>query len=419
MQHNSAANAIIAGLQAVTRDWAKQRKAEERDQNRRDKRWLALRREREVSIKDAVYTVIEQAYLKASANNTLPAMARQVMYQVRPLIQAYTNKPLDDDYFTQTLLPDYVSERDLDWNIVYDERGHLLEPHTGKTIGLGTLPVRQYLRQMKSGPYFSPASFAGAEVETCGPEARFGAVLFIEKEGFFPLFEEVRLAERYDLGIMSTKGMSNTSARELIDEMCSKHGIPALVLHDFDKSGFSILGTLQNDNRRYEFKHKPQIIDLGLRLADIDGLQSEAYHPGANIERNLRSNGATQEEAEFLLKRRVELNAFASDDFVRFIERKLEENGIKKVVPKRDVLAKAYRLFVDSRRLEAIVEVELGKASYRFIAVPEDLEKRVRTMLAKHPEMRWDSAVRSAAETDGFPVGLQAKIQRKLWKSER
>ena len=34
-------------------------------------------------------------------------------------------------------------------------------------------------------------------------------MLFIEKEGFLPLFEAVHLAERYDLAIMSTKGMSN------------------------------------------------------------------------------------------------------------------------------------------------------------------------------------------------------------------
>jgi hypothetical protein len=210
----------------------------------------------------------------------------------------------------------------------------------------------------------------------------------------------VKLAERYDIAIMSTKGMSNTAARELIDEMCGLHGIPALVLHDFDKSGMSILGTLKNDNRRYEFKYSPRIIDLGLRLADVVDLEleSEDYDPGGNVDDNLRLNGATEEEIKFLRHRRVELNAFASDRFVSFIERKLDKNGIKKVVPDRDILARAYRLFVHSRRVEEIVGAELDKVSNDPVTVPKALEKRVRAMLAKHHEMRWDRAVREAAD---------------------
>ena len=43
-----------------------------------------------------------------------------------------------------------------------------------------------------------------------------------------PLFEAVKLAERYDLAIMSTKGMSVTAARELVDVLCGDHGIPLL-----------------------------------------------------------------------------------------------------------------------------------------------------------------------------------------------
>ena len=53
----------------------------------------------------------------------------------------------------------------------------------------------------------------------------------------------MHLAERYDLAIMSTKGMSNTSARRLLDEMCGERELKVFVLHDFDKSGLSILAT--------------------------------------------------------------------------------------------------------------------------------------------------------------------------------
>ena len=85
-----------------------------------------------------------RAYLAASSNDTLPATARQVMYAARPEIQERTGKQLDDQYFTQTLLPDYMEEHGVDWDVVFDDRGHLREPHTGHGIGLGTLKVRQY-----------------------------------------------------------------------------------------------------------------------------------------------------------------------------------------------------------------------------------------------------------------------------------
>jgi hypothetical protein len=52
----------------------------------------------------------------------------------------------DSQYFCQTLLVDYMQERDVEWDVVWDDRGHFTEPHTGRTIGLGTLNVRNYLR---------------------------------------------------------------------------------------------------------------------------------------------------------------------------------------------------------------------------------------------------------------------------------
>src|SRR5262245_31578269 len=120
MAKNDTASAIVSGLRAVTRDWAKQRKSEERDAARRTHRYDRLVRSREQSIKEVAYEVMQQAYLKASANGTLPATARQVMYAARPLIQQRTDKQLDDQYFTQQLLPDYMNEHRVAWDVVFD-----------------------------------------------------------------------------------------------------------------------------------------------------------------------------------------------------------------------------------------------------------------------------------------------------------
>jgi hypothetical protein len=348
----------------VTKDWAKQRKAEERHTSA-----LANRRARLVrasdyhNFKSAAEEAMEQAYMAASANGTLPASARQVMYQARPSIQDMMGgRPLNDQYFCQTLLPNYMEEYGVDWDITYDDRGHFTEPHTGHSIGLGTISVRDYLDESIGEPVLDPPGFAPGHVTTHGPDSCIGAVLFIEKEGFLPLFEAVHLADRYDLAIMSTKGMSSTAARTIVDRLC-RDQVPLLVLHDFDKAGFSIIGTLRRDTRRYTFDNKTKIVDLGLRLADVRALNLEVdaedtFDRGRDSAKreNLRLNGATREEAEFVLTRRVELNALTSDQLVAFIEGKLKKHAIKKLVPPADLLGDAYRLFVNNKRLERIVE---------------------------------------------------------------
>ena len=344
------ARKIIAAVEGVTAKWTKQRKAEERhaaaEGNRRD----AMTRRRRVTIKDAAYDAMPAAYAKASANGTLPALARQIMYAARPTILARTGKEqLNDEYFTQQLLPNFMTEHPeltAGWNVVFDARGNFVEPHTEKRVPLGTLNVRDYLAEIRHHKVEAPDfDIWEARHPTVGPKDRFGAILFIEKEGFTPLLEAVQLAERHDLAIMSTKGMSVTASRELVERVCSL-GVPLLVLHDFDKSGFSIVGTLRRSTRRHQFApgHASRVIDLGLRLEDVDGLETEdvyfAPQSRAKVAANLRENGATEAEIAFSLKQRVELNAFASDELVAWIERKLLEHGVAKVVPDADALAK-------------------------------------------------------------------------------
>ena len=159
--------------------------------------------------------------------------------------------------------------------------------------------------------------------------------------------------------------------------MCSDHDIPLLLLHDFDKAGFSIAGTLQRDTRRYEFQNSIEVVDLGLSLADVEamGLESEyQHHPKASksaLMANLRENGASEEEIAFMFRdfdrlrstRRVELNAMTSPQFVAFVERKLRENGVAKIVPDQDLLAEVYIGMERGRRLEAGSREELLRST--------------------------------------------------------
>jgi hypothetical protein len=399
----SMAERLRDSVLGVTKDWAKQRKSEERHASAEANRRARLIRASDYyNFRSAAFEVMEQAYMAASANDTLPASARQVMYQARPLVQDMMGgQPLNDQYFCQQLLPDYMAENEVNWDVVYDDRGHLIEPHTERTIGLGTISVRDYLEDLTE-PELTEPGFAPGMTETRGPAGCFGAVLFIEKEGFLPLFEAVHLAERYDLAIMSTKGMSNTSARRLVDEMCGDRDLKLLALHDFDKSGLSIFATLRGDTRRYTFINDVEVIDLGLRLADVRqlGLQPEsAFDKGSDASRrwNLRQNGATPEEIEFLLRQRVELNALTSDQLVAFIERKLRQHGVKKIVPERKMLDEAFRLFVRNREIKKIIEREMKKLNGATANPPSNLSIQVWHYLEAHPEARWDEAVTEIA----------------------
>jgi hypothetical protein len=398
------ANDIIGLVRAGTKRWTRTRKTEERNPASRSYRMSRMTRERGVSFKEAASQIMESAYMKASGDGALPANARQIMYAARGHIQTVTGKQLNDQYFCQTLLPDYLQETGVDWDVVYDARGHFTEPHEGEGFGIGTLEVRNYLAGLHDARLVE-ASLSQAKVETSGPNGSFGAGMFVEKEGFDPILKAARIADKYDIAIMSTKGMSVTAARALADEMCYAYNIPLLLLRDFDKSGFSISGTMQRDTRRYEFRNNIKVINLGLNLEDVESLGLEPeyqHHPkgtkGALIE-NLRTNGASEEEIGFMFRdfdtlrstRRVELNAMTSPQFVAFVERKLRENGVAKIVPNQELLAEVYAGMERGLRLQQAFE-ELDEEAEEF-KPPRDLKKRIRKLLEEDPTMRWDAAI--------------------------
>src|SRR5262249_3318729 len=382
----------------ATSKWTRQKKSEERHPGMIRYRVSRMTKVPRKTQKEAAWQIMEAAYMAASANDILPAKARQIFYQARPKIMAMTeNRQLQYGYFSQTLLPDYVEEKNLDWNVVYDARGHFEEPHTNRHIGCGTLEVRTSLGAAKD-PSIVPPEFADAGVDIIGPAGGFGAILYVEKEGFDSLFKAVNLANRYDLMIISNKGVSVTAARKLIDEICGGRELPLFVLHDFDFDGFKIFGTLQRDTRRYQFAYAVEVIALGLRLADIAGLEREPAAASKSskdiLRRQLAENGATDAESAILLNERVELNAMTSDALVAMIERKLNEHGLTKVIPDDELLRKTYRAFHRSQQLHANFEEMEGGVEETKIRAAKDLRDRVCAILTKQTDLRWDDALR-------------------------
>ena len=151
-----------------------------------------------------------------------------------------------------------------------------------------------------------------------------------------------------------------------MDHFVGELGVPVFVIRDFDVSGFNIAGTLGRNTRRYQWT-SAGAIDLGLRLEDVEdeGLASEKVFYETKdkggekkrlldpnnpfdrkkihqkIDAQLRENGATEKEIEFLVENRVELNAFTSRGLVDWIERELVAAGVCKVVPASETLRAA------------------------------------------------------------------------------
>lgn len=403
--------AIASATKSATKQWKDAKRRADRNDRVSSTRLQRLRYSpSHVSIRDAAFAVMEDAYNKASANGKYYANARQIMYAARPaILERADATELNDVYFTQTLLKDYIEERAPAWKVVWDARGHLIEPHTSEKVSLGGAGVERYM----SGWHSAIAAQAPAvetRVETSGPQNRFANVLFIEKEGFTEILTHAGIGERYDMGIMSTKGLPVKAACDLVERM-HRAGVRVFVLHDFDLAGFKIVRTLKRGTR---LARGSPVIDLGFRMNDIEGLPSESvsYRQAKSPRFYLHKCGATEEETRFLVSsggrggwsgERVEINAMTSDQLIAWLERKFEEHEVEKVVPDKDTLKEAYARAVFLKRIEgkiAQIKDELEDEGREDRSPPKRLSRRVKAILKKKPSMSWDDAVWELAPDD-------------------
>ena len=91
-----------------------------------------------------------------------------------------------------------------------------------------------------------------------------------------------------------------------------------------------------------------------------------------------------------------ELNAFPSDQLISWLEGKLDQHGVAKVIPDEDVLAGAYRRMhreaVVQERIDEVV-AELGDDE--DLVVPANLKDLIRAKLADARELSWDQILRT------------------------
>ncbi|MTI53773.1 hypothetical protein [Geosporobacter ferrireducens] len=297
------------------------------------------------TIKKIVFAVMPEAIIRASGGGKYPFSARGLYYQVRPLIQVYTNKELSYEYFTPPLLTEYQELFGAIEGLYYEARGILIEPHTGREIPLGTREVAAY----KPEPY------------------TFNKILYVEKTGLLPILRAGRLAEKYDMALMSSQGFANRSAKELLADFEREfEDITILCLHDCDISGHEIARALSEETRTS--KHKIKVIDIGLSVEDVKeaDLQIEKvnirYTPPAEfvsrlsrLERRFFLGKSANSHNGVLKGSRCELNAFRPDDLIAYIEMKLKSLGLtEKILPPVEVIEKEKEKTLETKLQEEV-----------------------------------------------------------------
>lgn len=392
--------AIGEAVYACCREFYEHKKREEKDvAKERRKREQKQKEEKatKVNLKDAVFNVLPEAIRKASGNGQYPFSARTLYYQVRPLVQAYTNEELNYSYFTPPLLIEYQRYYGPITGLYYEPRGEFIEPHTAKTIPLGTREVAVYIP----------------------PTYLFNKILYIEKQGLVPVLNAARITERYDIGIEASQGYAVGAAKDLLKKILEKAigDVTIVCLHDCDVDGLMIANTLKRESPSRP-NLKIDIIDFGLSISEAIelNLEREKVTLHKDLPQELKEE-LSEFEIEFLKGRhtycddyrdkkywmgeRVELNALTSDQLIVYVERKLEEHGLtEKVCPPDEVinreaedkLADNFTDSIEDRILDYLDIDELKEKIYSELSEEVDLSNlpdSLKEKLKDNPPDSW------------------------------
>jgi hypothetical protein len=411
-------------VSGATKKWAKQRKAEERSARARYSReYLYSDR---VNFTDVVGIVLPPAYDHASGGGKYVVSKRQMYYAAREEFRKRTGREITSKR-CDSLLLQFMNrdKRAAGWQVTADPRGTLTIPNTfaETRIPCGTIAIDRHLSKMDDPCSTLDVPEVPRQWPSLAPGQRYQAVLYIEKEGFEPVMQQARIAERYGLAVVSCKGHSVVAARKFVDHACRVNGgVPVLTVHDLDVSGFSIAARLTTvsdaaifaDRVAYQFRNDVNSIDLGLRLVDAKryGLATERCKKRPR--RIPRDLGCTDEESALLLSgKRIELNAFTAPQFVEWIESKIQAAGIREhwVPDDAGTLEAAFRraaaVAVVNESIEAVHAAATEKAA--AVPLPANLRRIVSRHVKKHG-VPWDIALSAvAAEAMGIAPDADAK----------
>ena len=168
-------------------------------------------------------------------------------------------------------------------------------------------------------------------------------VIMVEKLGLFHMMRANNFDRRLDAILVSTEGFSTEAAR-LIMVGAAAQGLPVCILHDYDINGLLIFETLLQPTKRRDSFINGKVYDLGFTYEQLRGfgkrpepveLKKASIGKLAGL---LRDDKVTEEEYNFLLRYRVELNVLSPLELLRWLEAELERRDLWKTVPDEDEL---------------------------------------------------------------------------------
>jgi hypothetical protein len=415
--------AVRDALEKIAKPWIKYREAQQKGKK------PTLRDEpkpERVTFKEASFRVMTGAYTAASSNGKFAIISQQVFYKARPKILELTQKngltSEERNRFCYTILPLFMQEhRELTrgWRIIYKSRGELIEPHTGRKIGLGTTEVARYRAGWTNGLSLGDTDLDAPDwkAETHGPHNRYGAVVAVEKGGIADVLRQAGVDDKNDVAIIGNEGQS-VEAELVLADAFGHIDVPIFLLTDFDRQGFTIADNLRKGTWRHRYQNRVRVAHVGLRLEQVDafgglasehrgGLEDEPIgestlkHVGDD---RLRECGATEQEIDLLRSRRVELNALTTEQLVELVTAALAEYGVGKVIPGEGDLAAAWRAAKARAEIaEAVKKANKQAERWQKEPAPDDLADRVRDLLQRQPTMSWDAALRQVANGEAAP----------------
>lgn len=346
---------------------------------------------RAVSKRELILDCLEDAIDHASTGGKFRFSIRNLFYATRPLLLKQGIEEPDYDYFGKVIAAYEAENGDIP-GMYRDARGVLIHPHTRERIELGTLNVETYKR----------------------PDWLFKRIVYIEKQGFFPVLEDAKWGERWDCALLSSQGQATRAVKDLLDLMGdTDEEITIFCVHDADGYGTVIHqslveGTLARPGRRVK------VINLGLDPWEAKemGLLSEKVTsqkevPVARYVKEYDRRHWTS-WADFLQTGRYELNAMTTERMIEWLDGKMEEHGAeRKLVPPEGVLTEKFTATAKSRVREVLAERAIKAARVdestermmRLLDVPygPDLVDEVKSRLEKDPTVPWGTPLTALA----------------------
>lgn len=279
-----------------------------------------------VSNRAVMRDYVTEAFNRASNNGRYAITARQIWYKMREIAPIEEKKNTYND-FTQNILTEWIDANPAcEDKVNFSDRGNFYVG--GSQMGLGTANVRTFVNNLGNASNtfecYGGVSNTMHIKDNFDLEYKYDKVLYIEKTGFDAIFRAEKIDEKYNMIIVSGQGFSTRAAKTLLHEV-QKRGLKLYCLHDLDISGVFIFDSFTNANMK--FKYEIPIEDLGVTFEDVEryGIVPELVDIKKEDTKKLVS--LPYQYQRFFEAgdkyRRVELNAFTTEQMLEILDRKL------------------------------------------------------------------------------------------------